>query len=92
MKFPSKEAMYEYSAKDLQYRKEVDGTSRHYHIMSKEFVWDYYKSLADEANIENIWPSITNLRLDSAKQIYGNFLHYQNDRYRIVDKDNYVKL
>lgn len=89
---PSKEKMYEDLNADIEKRKEMGLPKKKWHLMNVDFVWDYYKSLADAAHVENTWPSIVKLRLAAAKEIGKNLFEYRKDRYRIVDKENYIKL
>lgn len=52
----------------------------------------YYGELAEEAETTPIAPVIVKLRDESVKRLYDDLMNFREDRYKIVDKENFVKV
>ncbi|XP_012277616.1 flavin-containing monooxygenase FMO GS-OX-like 1 [Orussus abietinus] len=89
--FPSKDIMLAEEASEKS-RKEQQGLSkRHFHMMGPA-QGDYYDNLADTAGITPLPPVLTKLHNDSSTRFLDDLSHYREDRYRIVDDNNFIKL
>lgn len=91
MQLPTKEEMRMHTKKDLEMRLERGYTERQAHIMG-EFQGAYYKDLAADAKTDPIAPVIIKLRELSVKRLYDDLLNFREDRYKIIDENNYIKV
>ena len=64
---------------------------RQFHMMGPE-QGDYYIDLADNAGLERLPPVLTKLHNESSQNFLDDLVHYREDRYRIVDSENFVQL
>lgn len=79
-------------------RKEIDDrfnkrgfTKRQFHMMGP-LQGEYYDDIADTAAIERLPPVLTKLHNESSHRFLDDLVHYREDRYRIIDSENYIQL
>lgn len=88
---PSMEMMRADTEKDMQLRWSRGYSKRQAHMMGPDQS-NYYKDLAAEAETAPIAPVIVKLRDESVKRLYDDLLNFREDRYKIVDLENFVKV
>lgn len=91
MQLPSAEQMRMHTRMDLEMRLRKGFSERQAHIMG-EFQGAYYKDLAADAKTDPIAPVIIKLRELSVKRLYDDLLNFREDRYKIIDEENYIKV
>lgn len=91
MMLPSIEMMRADTEKDMQLRWSRGYSKRQAHMMGPDQN-NYYKDLAAEAETTPIAPVIVKLRDESVKRLYDDLLNFREDRYKIVDMENFVKV
>ncbi|VEN41239.1 unnamed protein product [Callosobruchus maculatus] len=89
MQLPSTEEMRAHTEAELKWRLEKGYTKRRFHRMGP-YQEMYYNDLSTEANIKPIAPVIVKLREESGKRLASDFLNFRNDRYKIIDDENFV--
>lgn len=88
---PAKDIMLSEEANELE-RKKLQGLGkRHFHMMGPE-QGDYYDDLSNTAGLEHLPPVLTKLHNESSMRFLDDLVHYREDRYKIIDDFNYVKL
>ncbi|OXU22776.1 hypothetical protein TSAR_011662 [Trichomalopsis sarcophagae] len=89
---PSREAMLADEKREMDDRFNKRGfTKRQFHMMGP-LQGDYYDDLADTAAIERLPPVLTKLHNESSNRFLDDLVHYREDRYRIIDSENYIQL
>ncbi|XP_025836607.1 flavin-containing monooxygenase FMO GS-OX-like 2 isoform X2 [Agrilus planipennis] len=91
LKLPSEEEMREDTEKDMQLRWEKGYNKRQAHMMGPG-QRSYYNDLATMANLIPIDPVIVKLRDESVKRLHTDLMTFREDRYKIVDKETFVKV
>ena len=66
-------------------------TKRQFHMMGP-LQGDYYDELADLAAIERLPPVLTKLHNESSGRFLDDLVHYRDDRYKIIDTENFILL
>lgn len=79
------------SEEDLQKRSSKGYSKRHAHNMGP-FQYDYFKDLAATGELTPIPPVIVKLRNECVKRRYEDLQNFREDRYKIVDMENFVKV
>lgn len=90
-KLPSKEIMLAEEAAELARKQQQGLSKRHFHMMGPE-QGHYYDDLAKTAGINSLPPVLTALHNDSSTRFEEDLVHYREDRYKIIDDFNYIKL
>ena len=89
---PSREEMLRAEAIEKDVRFNKDGfTKRQFHMMGP-LQGSYYDLLANAADLERLPPVLTKLHNESSNRFLDDLVHYREDRYRIVDDENYEKI
>ncbi|XP_017771385.1 PREDICTED: senecionine N-oxygenase-like [Nicrophorus vespilloides] len=88
---PSRELMLEDTENDMKNRWAKGYSKRQAHSMGPDQC-SYYRDLAQEAKTEPIPPVIVKLRDESVKRLYDDLVNFREDRYRIVDENNFIKV
>lgn len=89
--FPSKDIMLSEEADELK-RKLNDGLpKRHFHRMGLAQS-TYYDDLAKIGGIEQLPPVLGKMHADSGKRFLEDLSNYRQDRYKVVDDFNFIKL
>lgn len=91
MFLPSKSEMYEDTEEEMKNRWKRGYSKRQAHMMGPDQE-HYYAYLADAAKVQPIAPVIVKLREDSAKRIAEDLINFRNDKYKIIDNENYIKV
>lgn len=91
MNLPSMEEMRMHTEREMQGRWAKGYSKRQAHMMG-EYQESYYNDLAADANTIPIAPVLVKLRDLSVKRLYDDLLNFREDRYKIVDKENYIKV
>jgi dimethylaniline monooxygenase (N-oxide forming) len=91
MPLPSKDMMRMDTEKDMQNRWAKGYTKRQAHMMGPD-QQGYYEDLAAAANTTPIAPVIVKLRDESVKRLYDDLQNFREDRYKIVNNENFVKV
>lgn len=90
-RFPDKTAMLEDSRHDLELRLAKGWKKRHAHR-----IWDlheeYNRDLAELADIPGIDPVYLKIYFEAMGGLRTNYQTYRNALYRIIDRDNFVKI
>ncbi|KAJ8971289.1 hypothetical protein NQ314_000766, partial [Rhamnusium bicolor] len=91
MALPTMEDMRMHTESEMQSRWAKGYTKRQAHMMGQyqEF---YYNDLAADANTIPIAPVLVKLRDLSVKRLYDDLLNFREDRYKIVDTENFIKV
>lgn len=89
MMLPSMGEMREDTEKDMQLRWSKGYSKRQAHMMGPDQN-SYYTELAEQADTCPIAPVIVKLRDESVKRLYDDLLNFRENRYKIVDKENFV--
>jgi dimethylaniline monooxygenase (N-oxide forming) len=91
-KLPVRELMLQDESKEKDIRFKIRGfTKRQFHMMGP-LQAEYYNDLADTAGIERIPPVFSKLHNESSNRFQDDLVHYRDDRYKIIDNENYVQL
>ncbi|KAL7297720.1 flavin-containing monooxygenase FMO GS-OX5-like [Trichogramma pretiosum] len=89
---PSRQAMLQELEAEKRERFEAKGfQKRQFHMMGP-LQGDYYNELALAAKLEPLPPVLTKLHNESSNRFLEDLVHYREDRYRIIDAENYVQL
>ncbi|XP_029156619.1 senecionine N-oxygenase-like [Nylanderia fulva] len=90
-RFPARADMLRSEAEEAVRRAERGLQKRHFHMMGPE-QGHYYDDLANIAGIEPLPPVLTKLHNESSMNFLDDLVHYRQDRYKIIDNYNFVKL
>lgn len=88
---PSTDMMRVDMENDMQARWGRGYTKRQAHLMGPDQK-AYYDDLSSLADLETIPHVIVKLRDESVKRLYNNLLHFRENRYKIIDEDNFVQV
>ena len=77
--------------KEIEERKMRGFSKRQFHMMGP-LQGDYYKYLAVTAGVEPLPPVLTKLHNDSSNRFLDDLVHYREDRYKIIDDENFVQI
>ena len=91
MQFPSKEEMLADEAREYKRRLNFGLSKRHFHMMGPEQA-QYYEDLAITAGVSPLPPVLTKLHNESSTRFLDDLVHYRQDRYKILDDENYLQL
>ncbi|KAJ8952589.1 hypothetical protein NQ318_004136 [Aromia moschata] len=91
MSLPSTEEMRMHTKGDIEKRCALGLGKRQAHMMG-QFQESYYNDLAGDAKTIPIAPVLVKLRDLSVKRLYDDLLNFREDRYKIVDNNNFVKV
>ncbi|XP_058798176.1 senecionine N-oxygenase-like [Phymastichus coffea] len=89
---PSRDEMLADEAREQERRfGEQQLSKRQFHMMGA-LQGAYYDDLADSAGLRRLPAVLTKLHNESSKRFLDDLVHYREDRYEIVDDENYVQL
>ncbi|XP_060532608.1 senecionine N-oxygenase-like [Cylas formicarius] len=91
LSLPSTTDMRLHTEKDMRNRWAKGYTKRQAHMMGPD-QQSYYDDLAAAASTTPIAPVMVKLRDLSVKKLYNDFLNFRQDRYKILDEHNFVKV
>ncbi|CAG9821332.1 unnamed protein product [Phaedon cochleariae] len=91
MVLPSTEEMRMHTDREMQYRWAKGCSKRQAHMMG-QYQEDYYNDLAGDAKTAPIAPVYVKLRDTSVRQLYNDLLNFREDRYKLLDSENFVKV
>lgn len=91
MALPSTEIMLQDTEEDM-YRRYSSGYSKRQAHKMGSYQNAYYKDLADQAQVACIPSVIVKLRDECVKRRYTHVMTFREDRYMIVDNDNFVRV
>lgn len=89
--FPSKEEMLADELQEKERRTSLGLSKRQFHMMGPEQI-RYYDDLANTAEIVPLPPVLTKLHNDSSSRFLDDLVHYRQDRYKILDDENFIQL
>lgn len=61
-----------------------------YFITTAEEDADYYANLAAMANIQPLPKVLSKIHSRAVKQLYSNFPYFRNDKYKIIDDEDFI--
>lgn len=64
---------------------------RQFHMMGP-LQGDYYDDLSDTGSLERLPPVLTKLHNESSNRFLEDLNNYREDRYKILDEENFVQL
>ncbi|XP_011497965.1 PREDICTED: flavin-containing monooxygenase FMO GS-OX4-like [Ceratosolen solmsi marchali] len=89
---PTRDSMLLDESQEKNSRFNIRGfTKRQFHMMGP-LQAEYYDDLADTANIERLLPVLSKLHNESSDRFLDDLVHYRDDRYKIIDNENYQQL
>lgn len=88
---PGKEEMLLDHEREMNERWGKGLKKRQAHMMGADYQGQYYRSLADRAQIVPIPKVMTDMHIDSGKRKKEDLQRYRNDVYRIVNETTFVK-
>lgn len=91
MMLPSTEMMRMHTEMDMRNRWAKGYTKRQAHLMGPD-QQAYYDDLAADANTLSIAPVYVKLRNISIQRLHEDLANFRNDRYKIVDMENYIRV
>ncbi|XP_030764741.1 senecionine N-oxygenase-like [Sitophilus oryzae] len=91
MQLPPTKEMEIHTETDIEFRKSKGYTKRQMHMMGS-YQETYYNDLAADAKTTPIAPVLVKLRDLSVKRLYDDLLNFREDKYKIVDEQNFVKV
>ena len=89
--FPSKEEMLADELREKERRISLGLPTRQFHMMGPEQN-RYYDDLANTAGVVPLPPVLTKLHNDSSMRFLDDLVHYRQDRYKILDDENFIQL
>lgn len=89
--FPTKEEMLAEENREKEERTRLGLPLRQFHMMGPK-QGDYYQDLAKTAEITSLPHVLTKLHNESSKRFLDDLVHYRQDRYKILDDENFVQL
>lgn len=87
---PSRKDMLADMERNIHEKEQKGVPLRKYHMLGDE-QGPYYKDLAETAGIENLKPVFLNLCFENLKSAGANYLEFRNDKYRILNDEEFVK-
>ncbi|KAG5891245.1 hypothetical protein JTB14_004359 [Gonioctena quinquepunctata] len=91
MHLPSTDDMRMHTEREMQSRWAKGYSKRQAHLMG-EHQEAYYNDLAEDAKTSPIAPVYVKLRNTSVKNLYEDLLNFREDRYKILDNENFIKV
>ncbi|XP_035790603.1 flavin-containing monooxygenase FMO GS-OX-like 2 [Anopheles albimanus] len=88
---PTREEMERDHEREMAERWNRGLKKRQAHMMGPDYQGQYYRSLADRAQLVPIPEVMTKIHVDSGRRKKEDLEHYRNDVYRIVDDDTFAK-
>ncbi|XP_050090721.1 uncharacterized protein LOC126574513 isoform X2 [Anopheles aquasalis] len=88
---PTRQEMERDHEREMSERWNRGLKKRQAHMMGAEFQGQYYRSLAERAQLVPIPEVMTKIHIDSSRRKKEDLEQYRDDVYRIVDADTFVK-
>ncbi|ETN67912.1 dimethylaniline monooxygenase [Anopheles darlingi] len=88
---PTREEMERDHEREMSERWNRGVKKRQAHMMGPDYQREYYRSLADRAQLVSIPDVMAKIHIDSGRRKKEDLEHYRDDVYRIVDADTFVK-
>lgn len=86
---PSKAEMLAELERDINERRKITGNEKYYHLLN-EYAVDYCDSVAEFGKVANVRPVVFKMCFEGLKRGVGEFPHYRNNIYHIINDREYV--
>ncbi|XP_055387388.1 senecionine N-oxygenase-like [Condylostylus longicornis] len=88
---PSKKEMLEDTEKEMNERWSRGYKKRQAHMMGAEQI-NYYNTLSEKAEIENLKPVITKIHNESSQRFIDDLTNFRKEVFRIIDDETFIKI
>lgn len=86
---PSRFEMIDDLEMDIKWRKEKNYPSKKFHHMGGDIMNDYFRNLADRAEIEPIQPIIAQMHVQSLVNRKNDYIGFHDYKFEVVDENNF---
>lgn len=88
---PSKEEMERDTEREMEMRRERGLKKKQFHMMG-EMQGDYYRQLAEQADLQPLPPVFASLHNYSSQRQIDNLVSFRDDVYKLIDSKTFLKV
>lgn len=88
-RMPTKAEMMDELEEDLKWRREKGYPEKKFHHLGGDILNEYYRDLADKADLEPIQPIIAQMHTQSLVNRRTDYIGFHDYKFEVVDENNF---